>query len=172
MIPTKVFFTKGVGRHKEKLRSFELALRDAGIEKYNLVRVSSILPPGCEIISKEEGLKLLKPGQIVYCVLSENTSNEPNHRIVASIGCAIPLEKDVHGYLSEHHSSDETEEKAGRYAETLATCMLATTLGMPFDPEKEQGYGKVKTTNISQSALVENGWTTVIAAAVFILSEL
>jgi len=53
--PTKVFLTKGVDVHKDKLASFELALRDAGIEKYNLVFVSSILPPNCKIISREEG---------------------------------------------------------------------------------------------------------------------
>ncbi|MCD6237506.1 MAG: pyruvoyl-dependent arginine decarboxylase, partial [Thermoplasmata archaeon] len=68
MIPEAVFFTRGVGRHKEKLQSFEMALRDAGIAKFNIVRVSSILPPNCKLISREEGLKRLKPGQIIYCV--------------------------------------------------------------------------------------------------------
>lgn len=41
MVPTKVFFTKGVGVHTDKLTSFELALRKAGIEKCNLVYVSA-----------------------------------------------------------------------------------------------------------------------------------
>lgn len=54
MVPKKVFFTRGVGIHKDKLASFELALRKAGIEKCNLVYVSSIFPPECKIISKEE----------------------------------------------------------------------------------------------------------------------
>ena len=39
MVPKKIFFTKGVGKHKERLTSFELALRDAGIASQNLVRV-------------------------------------------------------------------------------------------------------------------------------------
>ncbi|MGB9675484.1 MAG: pyruvoyl-dependent arginine decarboxylase, partial [Candidatus Nanoarchaeia archaeon] len=60
-IPQKVFFTKGVGKHFNQLQSFEAALRDAGIQMCNLVSVSSILPPNCKIIPKEEGLKLLKP---------------------------------------------------------------------------------------------------------------
>ena len=85
MIPRKVFFTKGVGKHKEKLESFELALRDAGIEKFNLVRVSSILPPHCKIVSRDSGLKNLSPGEVVYCVLSENSSNEPNRLVAASV---------------------------------------------------------------------------------------
>jgi len=42
MVPKYVFFTKGVGCSKEELASFELALRDAGIERFNLVTVSSV----------------------------------------------------------------------------------------------------------------------------------
>jgi pyruvoyl-dependent arginine decarboxylase len=56
MIPRKAFITKGTGVHKDKLASFELALRAARIEKFNLVCVSSILPPNCKIVPKEEGL--------------------------------------------------------------------------------------------------------------------
>lgn len=181
MIPQKIFFTKGVGRNKEKLQSFESALRDAGIEKYNLVRVSSILPPNCEIIPREAGLKKLRPGQILYCILSENASNEPNRLIAASVGCAIPSAEGQYGYLSEHHSFGESENKAGDYAEDLAASMLATTLGVEFDVNKNYDERKevwkmsgkiVRTTNITQSAIVgEDGlWTTVLSAAVFLLT--
>ncbi len=179
MIPQKVFLVKGVGRHKEKLESFESALRDAGIEKYNLVRVSSILPPYCKVITREVGLKELRPGQILYCVLSEGAANEPNRLIAASVGCAIPAEKGQYGYLSEHHSFGEKEDKAGDYAEDLAACMLATTLGLEFDVNKNYDERKevfkmsgkiVRTTNITQSAIVgkDGLWTTVVAAAVFL----
>lgn len=180
MIPTKVFLTKGVGRHREKLESFELALRDAKIEKFNLVKVSSILPPNCKVIPVEKGLKLLEPGQIVFCVLSENCSNEPMRLVAASVGGAIPADTTTYGYLSEHHSFGETEEKAGDYAEDLAACMLATTLGIEFDPDKNYDERKelwkisnkiVKTANSTQSAVVgkDGKWTTVVAAAVFVL---
>ena len=178
MVPKKVFFTKGVGRHKERLASFELALKDAGIEKFNLVCVSSILPPNCKIITKEKGLPELKAGEVVYCVLARNETNENNRLIVASIGCAIPAGTNNYGYLSEHHGFGETDERAGEYAEDLAASMLATTLGIEFDSEKswderEQIYkmsGKiVRTRNITQSAEGKTGmWTTVVAAAVFI----
>lgn len=130
MLPIKVFFTKGVGIHKEKLASYETALRAAGIAQFNLVKVSSIFPPGCKRISKEEGLKLLKAGEVVYCVISSNETNEPNRLIAASIGCAIPVDSSLHGYLSEHHSFGQTEEKAGIYAEYVAALMLATSLGV------------------------------------------
>ncbi len=180
MIPKKMFFTKGVGREKEKLASFEAALRNAGIEKYNLVKVSSILPPQCKIVSREAGLKELNPGQILFCILSENSSNEPNRLLAASVGCAIPADKSQYGYLSEHHSYGEKEGKAGDYAEDLAASMLATTLGLEFDIEKNYDERKevwkmsgeiVRTTNITQSSIVgkDGRWTTVIAAAVLLL---
>jgi len=182
MIPRKVFFTRGVGRHKECLQSFELALRNAGIEKYNLVTVSSILPPKCKIISREQGLQILAPGQITFCVLAKNSTNEPNRLIAASVGAAQPAEQDNYGYLSEHHSFGETEKIAGDYSEDIAATMLATTLGIEFDPAKAYDErmeefkmsGKiVRTRSITQSALGDkNGlWTTVIAAAVFICDE-
>ncbi|MGQ9618255.1 MAG: pyruvoyl-dependent arginine decarboxylase [Candidatus Aminicenantia bacterium] len=178
-IPKRIFLTKGVGRHKEKLASFEEALRTAGIAPFNLVKTSSIFPPGCDLISKEEGLKLLKPGQIVFCVMSENSTDEPHRLISASIGLAIPRDKDTYGYLSEHHSFGEKEEDVGDYAEDLAASMLATTLGLAFDSEQSwderRGLfkisGKIVTTkNITQTAVGKKGyWTTVIAAAIFII---
>lgn len=179
MVPKKLFFTKGVGRHKEYLASFELALRDAGIEKCNLVTVSSIMPPNAELISREKGLQLLKPGEITFCVMARNATNEPNRLVASSIGVAVPADGNQYGYLSEHHPTGETGEKAGEYAEDLAATMLATTLGIEFDwdknwDERSQEFkmsGKiVKTKNITQSAIGDkNGlWTTVLSAAVFI----
>lgn len=178
MVPKKIFFTKGVGRHKERLASFELALRDAGIEKFNLVTVSSIMPPNCKLITKEKGLQELKAGEIVHCVLAKNETEENNRLVAASIGCAVPSDINAYGYLSEHHGFGETDEQAGEYAEDLAASMLATTLGIEFDSEKgwderEQIYkmsGKIiRTRNITQSAEGKIGlWTTVIAAAVFV----
>jgi arginine decarboxylase len=180
MVPKKIFLTNGVGKDMDPLSSFERALKDAGIERCNLVNVSSILPPNCEIIPKEKGVELLKPGQITFVVMSRNSSNEPNRLMCASIGVAVPSEKSMYGYLSEYHSFGETDEKAGEKAEDLAACMLASTLGIDFDvnqswDEKEQLFklsGKiVKTRNIAQSAIVDKDgmWMTVIAAAVLLL---
>lgn len=179
MVPTKVFLTRGVGVHKDKLASFELALRDAGIEKCNVVCVSSIFPPNAKLIQKEEGLKQLNSGEITYCVMARNESNEPNRLVCASIGLAIPKDNNNYGYLSEHHDFGVKGETSGEYAEDLAATMLATTLGIEFNPdtaweEREQAYkssGHIfKTTNITQSAEgnKEGKWTTVIAVAVLL----
>ncbi len=180
MIPKKVFLTKGVGVHKDKLSSFEVALRSAGIEKCNLVYVSSIFPPNCKILSRAAGTKLLRAGQITYCVMSRNETNEPNRLVSASIGIATPADHTNYGYISEHHGFGEKAAVSGEYAEDLAATMLATTLGIPFDPnqawdERKQFYrasGHIfKTKQICQSTEGNKDglWTTVLASAVFIM---
>ncbi len=178
-VPRYLFFTKGVGVAKEKLSSFENALRDARIAHLNLVTVSSIFPPHCHIIDLEAGLSRLEPGEITHVVMAKQEINEPGRRIVASIGLALPAETGRYGYLSEHHGFGQTEVEAGEYAEDLAASMLANTLGIDFDADKDyderrevyQMSGKiVKSQNISQGALGAEGnfWTTVLAAAVFV----
>jgi arginine decarboxylase len=178
-VPKNFFLVKGVGRHKENLASFEVALKDAGMSSFNLVTVSSIIPPGCRQITREQGVEQLKPGEIVYLVLARNSTNEPHRLVASSIGMAIPKDETVHGYLSEWHGYGVTDEEAGEYSEDLAAQMLASTLGLDFDintswDEREQVFkssGKIiRTANITQSAVAQKGqWTTVVAGAVFIL---
>jgi len=179
ILPKKVFLTKGKGQHQQKLVSFELALREAGISPFNLVRVSSIFPPECQLISRAEGLKKLKAGQVVFLVMSENFTDEPHRLISASIGLAIPQSKNQYGYLAEHEGFGESEKEAGAQAEELAAEMLATKLGQAYSHHnfrrgKENYYQlserlTVKTKSISQVGAGAKGlWTTVIAAAVFV----
>lgn len=178
-IPKKIFLTKGIGVANEKLTSFEMALRNADIAEYNLVRVSSIFPPRCKIVTKTQGLKELKPGQITHCVLAETSCNEPYRQMASSVGIAIPKDRDQYGYLSEHHGFGETERKADDVAEDLAAQMLATILGVPFDPDSSWDERKeiwkisdkiVKTTAITETAKGDRQgrWTTVLAAAVLL----
>jgi arginine decarboxylase len=176
IIPSKVFLTCGQGRHKEKLVSFEKALRMAAIAPYNLVRVSSIFPPHCRLISREEGLKLLKPGQILFVVLSENATDEAGRLISASIGLAMPKDAARYGYLAEHEDFGQSESESGLYTEYLAAEMLATKMGRRL---KERGPRRrsyrisngiaLETRSISQTATGAAGfWTTALAAAVLI----
>lgn len=179
MVPKRIFLTKGNGKHKERLTSFELALRDAGIASQNLVRVSSIFPPMCKIIPRSQGLKYLNHGEVVFAVVAENSTREPHRLVASSIGLAIPADHSTYGYLSEHHSFGENDQQAGDYAEELAAEMLATTLDVEFDPDKSWDEKKevyrlsnkiVRTMNITQSAIGDKRglWTTVIAAAIMI----
>jgi len=179
-VPRMIFFTKGKGTHKDYLTSFELSLRDAQIADLNLVSVSSIKPAHCKIVGVKEGREHLHSGQIVFAIMARSATNEPNRLIAASIGLARPVDDNQYGYLSEHHSTGETEQKAGDYAEDMAMEMLATTVGLTSDPsltwdQKEELWklsGKIyKTQNFTQSAEGNKDglWTTVVSAAILIL---
>jgi arginine decarboxylase len=181
IVPKKMFFTKGVGYHRNKLQSFEWALRDAGIEKCNLVMVSSIFPPDCKIIPKKEGLDNLLPGQITFAVMARESTNEPSRLVSAAVGLAHPVDKQQYGYISEHHGYGQNARQAGDFAEDLAATMLASTLGMELDPdvawdERKQLYVADKKQFTSRSiAKCTHGhkdglWTTVLACAVMLLA--
>jgi len=179
MVPNQLFFTRGVGKHHHPLESFEAALRDAGVALCNLVKVSSIYPPGCKIISRRAGLAKLVPGQITYCVLAETRTNEPNRLVSAGIGLAVPAKGDQYGYISEHHGYGLTKLKTADFVEDMAASMLATTLGIEFNADSDYDERRevykmsgqiVKTRAVVQSTEGDkNGkWTTVVAAAVFL----
>ncbi len=178
LVPTKVFLTKGVGRHKYQLKSFEEALRKAGVAQQNLVQVSSILPPGCKVISTEKGLKRLTPGEICYCVLVRADTDEHGRLVASSVGIAVPKDGEKWGYLSEVHGYGMNQQEAADLAEDLAAGMLGTTLGLEVDPnkawsEKEQVYKSsgmiIRTSNITQAARgLRDMWTTTVAIAMFL----
>jgi arginine decarboxylase len=178
LLPKKIFFTRGIGRGETQLQSFENALRDADIAAYNLVSVSSILPPYAEIVDKSEGLKLLSYGQILFTVLARNSSNELNRMISSAIGFAVPSDRSKWGYLSEHHSFGQTENDSGHFAEKLAAEMLASTMGLDEHlkwEDKKNEYvldDKILTTkNIAATTVVlkPDEWATVVAAAVLVV---
>jgi len=180
LVAKKLFLTKGVGVADDKLTSFEFALRNAGIAGTNIVLISSIFPPQAKLIPRKDGLKLIKPGQVLFTIYSRNQTNEPHRLVSASVGVAQPKDTSKYGYLSEYESFGQDERKTGDYAEDIAAQMLASSLGIPFDidkswDEKRQQWiisGQIyKTKNITQTARGDkNGkWTTVFAAAVLIL---
>ena len=180
LVAKQLFLTKGKGVHEDKLTSFEYALRDAGIAGTNIVLISSIFPPHAKLISRKEGLKLIRPGQILFTIYSKNQTSEPHRLIASSVGIAIPKDPTRYGYLSEHESFGQTEKAAGDYAEDIAAQMLASSLGIPFDidkswDEKRQQWnisGEIyRTQNITQTAVgnKDGKWTTVFAAACLIL---
>ena len=177
-VPREIFFTKGVGIHQYRLSSFEEALRNAGVANQNLVSVSSILPPGCKIITKEEGLQKMKPGAIRYTVMARIDTNENGRKIASSIGIAQPKNPENWGYLSEVHEYGFTHRECADMAEDLAASMLGTTLGIEVNPdiawsEREHHYKAtgliIRTSNVTMAATGTKGlWTTTVAMAVFV----
>ena len=179
LVPGRIFLTRGAGSHREKLISWEMALHDAGISAFNLVRVSSIFPPRCKLVGREEGLKALLPGQVVFAVISQNATSEPGRLIAASIGLATPRDSNRHGYLSEHHGFGETAAVAGNHAENMAVQMLSASLGLPSredaagndrEGRRERRGEFAETTSIAGCAAGDRDglWTTVVAAAVLL----
>ena len=180
LVAKKLFLTKGVGIADDKLTSFEFALRQAGIAGTNIVLISSIFPPNAKLIPRKDGLKLIKPGQILFTIYSRNQTNEPNRLVSASMGIAQPTDRSKYGYLSEYDTFGKNEIESGDYAEDIAAQMLASSLGIPFDidkswDDKRQQWtisGQIyKTKSITQSAKgnKDGKWTTVFAAAVLVL---
>ena len=122
--------------------------------------------------------EIIWPGEVIFAVMSKNSTREPHRLIAASVGLALPADKSAYGYLSEHHSFGQTDEEAGDYAEELAAEMLATTLNVEFDPIRAGTKKKiyrisnkiVRTLNITQSAVGDKRgwWTTVISAAILL----
>lgn len=161
LVPEKLFFTSGVGRHADHLVSFGMALRDAGIEHLNLVTVSSIVPPGCLIIPKAEGIPELASGEIAFVVLSRNATDEPDRLISASIGCALPRDAGRFGYLAEYHTSSKNKDETLKYASDLAAEMCTTL----------SDDGTTKRTGVARDAVSGQGWTTAVCAAVFLMPE-
>jgi arginine decarboxylase len=143
IVPSHYFLTRGTGVHEKDLRAFEEALREAGIPMCNLVKISSIIPPGCQRVSREEGIKMLKPGQITFSVIAQSQTNEPGQKITAGIGLAQPKNEALYGYLSE------AEEIIGRTAtdvaedvEEMALENLVTGWGHKFDASSVLKPGK------------------------------
>ena len=179
-MPKELFLTKGKGVHEDRLTSFEYALRDAGIAGTNLVLISSIFPPQAKLISRKEGLKKIKARQILFTIYSKNQTKEPHRVCSASVGIAQPKDTERYGYLSEYESFGQNEIQSGDYAEDIAAQMLASSLGIPFDvdkdwDEKRQQWsisGQIYNThNVTQSTkgAKDGKWTTVFAAAVLLV---
>ena len=177
-LPTSVFLTKGIGVHRHQLTAFELALREADIEQQNLVAISSIVPPRCKLIPREEGIAALRAGEITFSVLARAETNEPGRRIHASIGLARPVDPNMYGYIAEHHGFGMAAEESGEYSEDLAATMLASTLGIEFDPsaawnERKKVYEHsqliIDSSSITAAAKGDQSglWTCAVATAVF-----
>src|SRR6516225_1186138 len=180
-VPKHVFLTRGIGTHRQQLSAFEYALRDADIEQQNLVSVSSILPPHCELITHQAGVAAMHPGEITFCVMARAETNEPGRCIMAGIGLARPKDSTHYGYISEHHGFGMSEVETSEYVEDLAATMLASTLGIDFNPdaawnERKRAYEMSDLIVDTQSIVAaaqgspHGEWTCVVASAVFLFA--
>lgn len=183
VVPNRVFLTKGVGVGDHPLTSREMALTDAGVEKVNLLKASSIIPPHCPIISREEGREGLIMGQMTFAIMAEATTNEPHKLISAAIGIAKPEDEDEYGFFTEIEQEQgfgKTAEKAGEEVRRLAIMNLALSWrDQDFKLEKEWRPDKklyrIKNKNVHLSDMTESTrghkdglHTTVFVGAIFL----
>jgi arginine decarboxylase len=100
------------------------ALRQAGVADCNLVKVSSVLPPGVRLIDRAEAEQLLRPGNVVFAVIAQAVTQEPHQRLSVGVGWAIPDKPGVPGYVAEV----EEEQGHGMSAEACADEVGATAI--------------------------------------------
>jgi arginine decarboxylase len=179
MVPKGVFLTKGVGIHSERLNSFEEALREARISSFNLVTVSSIVPPHCRLLDIQEGLRLMSPGQLTFSVMSRGDSNEEGRLISAAVAILLPENPNDYGYISEFHGygmeADEVEDwVCDQAAELYASAKgLKINWKRAWSPEDEKYTLEERSFSpkyvVSMARGKKGKWVTTVAAAVFIL---
>jgi len=166
IIPRRVFLTTGQGQHADRIHAFELALRDAGIEQCNLVPVSSVLPPGCRIVDREEGTAALVPGAIMFCVMARDESNCEGSPLSASVCIAVPKDRSRHGYIGEYAGNGRTAEEAEDAARELAQGMLVTSMDIDASRADEVCAAAPAISCIGRAK--RGVWNVAVAAAVFL----
>lgn len=105
----------GKGQGTTPLNAFDAALWDAGVSSYNLVRVSSILPP--HTVARET--LPLRPGSLLPIAYGSKVSSTRNDRITAAVSVAIPQDPSQIGIIMEY-SGELTPEEAHRLVEAMA----------------------------------------------------
>lgn len=181
-VPTRVFFTAGRGVHEHERVAVQHALREAGVADCNLVKVSSVLPPGVRVIDRAEAEKLLKPGNVVFAVIAQAVTQEPHQRLSVGVGWAIPDKPGVPGYISEV----EEEQAKGLGGEAATAEVGATALRLLAERLRAKidagtlwewhkggvaiGRVKVQTGALTQTVVGdEKGWyTAAVALAVYL----
>lgn len=108
----KIRITKGTGTGPTKLSAFDQALVHAGVANFNLIYLSSVLPPDSEV---EVSTKPVKPegtwGDRLYIVMAQMRVSVRNKEVWAGIGW-IQDPETKQGLLVEHEGYSEAEVRA------------------------------------------------------------
>jgi arginine decarboxylase len=114
LVPKRFFLTSGHGEASTELNAFDAALLKAGIGDTNLVKLSSILPPGAVEIAPYE----LTKGSLVPLAYSERVSSVPGTLISASVAVGIP-EDPLHAGLIMECSCDGEPDRCEEQARAM-----------------------------------------------------
>jgi len=166
LVPKYAFFVAGTGQHTDRLRAFEKALLSAGPIAHNLVAVSSILPAGCEIINPNKGFRKLRQGQITFCVMARQDTNEPNAYASAAVGVVKVKDKKQIGYISEYHGDAPGKNAAERITKRLAIEMFEAKFNTSI---QNLDIEVVKSTTASIKQPGNRSWVSAVALCIFVL---
>jgi arginine decarboxylase len=113
--PTHYFLVSGASEGFTPLNAFDGALLHAGIGDTNLVKMSSIVPPRCQLISPVP----LPAGSLVPTAYASITSDVPGEMISSAVAVALPKESHYPGLIMEYSARGpkaEIEETVRRMA--------------------------------------------------------
>ncbi|MCL0058672.1 arginine decarboxylase, pyruvoyl-dependent [Dehalococcoidia bacterium] len=105
-VPNTVVFFQGSAEGENPLNAFDNALLDAGVGHLNLLKVSSVVPPGAKIANPSdcEIKAACQPGAIVPCVMTSFHSSQSGEIISACIGVGLPIDAFQYGMIYEYAS--------------------------------------------------------------------
>jgi arginine decarboxylase len=104
--PTHYFLVSGSSEGFTPLNAFDGALLRAGIGDTNVVKMSSIVPPHCQLIAPVP----LPPGSLVPTAYASITSDIPGEIIASAVAVALPENPDYPGLIMEYSAKGPKAE--------------------------------------------------------------
>jgi arginine decarboxylase len=117
---SEIRISTGVGVATTELAAFDAALYEAGIGNYNLLPLSSVIPPGADVIQKHPDLSGAEWGDRLYVVLAQHSATSVGEEAWAGIGWVQETAGRRRGLFVEHHGSSEAEVE-GQIQASLAS---------------------------------------------------
>ncbi|MFW6138894.1 MAG: pyruvoyl-dependent arginine decarboxylase [Spirochaetota bacterium] len=109
-----IYFT--VSAHSEgftRLNAFDNCLLDAGIGDTNIIKMSSIIPPGCTRTAPVP----LPPGALVPAAYAYICSETPGEVIAAGVAVAVPDDESLAGLIMEYADTRPLNEVLAKVEE-------------------------------------------------------
>src|SRR3989344_2425439 len=158
----KITVTAGRGEGSTTLSAFDAALKSAGVHNYNIIKLSSVIPPDSEVVVEKWRNSPAEHGKNLYTVLAEIRSDILGRSIAAGVGWYQI--KDGRGVFAEHHDiieSPNPKEAAENVAKKIEATVrdLCTNRGYPFS---KRNFKKLIT-----SAEIKDKPTCVLVSAVY-----
>ena len=111
----RIYVAPGIGTGPTKLSAFDAALNDAGVANYNLIRLSSVIPPNATIVATDPTIRPQAIpgdwGDRLYVVMAEKRVDTPNTEAWAGIGW-VQDKASNKGLFVEHEGESEKPSAA------------------------------------------------------------